>query len=44
MTKAIKYSLKLCEISKIVSLNIFKVKNSVKFLLEIFSLRDMYQN
>ena len=40
MTRVIKHSLKLCDVSKIVSLTIFKVKKSVKFLLEIFSLRD----
>ena len=40
MTRVIKHSLKLCDVSKIVSLKIFKLKKSVKFLLEIFSLRD----
>ena len=40
MTRVIKHSLKLCNVLKIVSLKIFKVKKSVKFLLEIFSLRD----
>ena len=40
MPRVVKYSLKLCEISKILSLKIFKVKISVNFLLEIFSLRD----
>ena len=40
MTRVIQHSLKLCDVSKIVSLKIFKVKKSVKFLLEIFSLRD----
>ena len=37
MTRVFKYSLKLCELSKIVSLKIFKVKNLVKFLLEFLA-------
>ena len=36
MTRAIKYSLKLCEISKIVNLEIFKVKKFSKISIGNF--------